>query len=234
MTVHRTVPTPSLYPLLSFRIPYWTGYTRSVQSLPLSGFRDGIERNRAVQDRYRSQTHRDQRRVPARMGTPSWTCALQSVTAAPATTAGATQAAREDQSADRGRAPDFVAHRTLRRTTRRAHRHHPAARQPHRLPQIGLIGPNLMILEQEAATRIWRRSISAGSASTISSAAVPAERAQLDVIAVQIPSLNAEQFATRSPRRAGLPSACGLSVREPRGISQAAQISRAPRRSHGR
>jgi DNA-binding transcriptional MerR regulator len=65
---------------------------------------------------------------------------------------------------------------------------------PHRLPQVGLVGPNLMILEQEAQdsdlAEVNQRWVSiedfVGSR--------VAERAQLDVIAVQIPSLNADNL----------------------------------------
>ena len=63
---------------------------------------------------------------------------------------------------------------------------------PHRLPQIGLVGPNLLILEQEAGdsdrAEINQRWVSIDD--FVQSR--PAERAQLDVVAVQIPSLNAE------------------------------------------
>ena len=63
---------------------------------------------------------------------------------------------------------------------------------PHRLPQVGLVGPNLIILEQEAAdsdlAEVNQRWVSVDD--FVGSRA--AERAQLDVIAVQIPSLNAE------------------------------------------
>jgi MerR family transcriptional regulator, light-induced transcriptional regulator len=65
---------------------------------------------------------------------------------------------------------------------------------PHRLPQVGLVGPNLLILEQEAdqsdVAEVCQRWVSiddfVGSR--------PAERAQLDVVAVQIPSLNADSL----------------------------------------
>ncbi len=43
-----------------------------------------------------------------------------------------------------------------------------------------------------------------------------AERAQLDVIAVQIPSLNADNLQRVRQRRARLSLACDLPVREPR------------------
>ncbi len=63
---------------------------------------------------------------------------------------------------------------------------------PHRLPQIGLVGPNLMILEQEAGdsdrAEINQRWVSVDD--FVQSR--PAERAQLDAVAVQIPSLNAD------------------------------------------
>jgi DNA-binding transcriptional MerR regulator len=65
---------------------------------------------------------------------------------------------------------------------------------PHRLPQIGLIGPNLMILEQEAGdsdlAEVNQRWVSIDD--FVGSRA--AERAQLDVVAVQIPSLNADNL----------------------------------------
>jgi MerR family transcriptional regulator, light-induced transcriptional regulator len=65
---------------------------------------------------------------------------------------------------------------------------------PNRLPQVGLVGPNLLILEQEAeqsdVAEVCQRWVSiddfVGSR--------PAERAQLDVVAVQIPSLNADSL----------------------------------------
>ena len=63
---------------------------------------------------------------------------------------------------------------------------------PHRLPQVGLVGPNLLILEQGAEesdlAEVSQRWVSIED--FVSSRA--AERAQLDVIAVQIPSLNAD------------------------------------------
>jgi len=63
---------------------------------------------------------------------------------------------------------------------------------PHRLPQVGLVGPNLTILEQEAQdsdlAEVNQRWVSIED--FVGSRA--AERAQLDVIAVQIPSLNAD------------------------------------------
>ncbi len=65
---------------------------------------------------------------------------------------------------------------------------------PHRLPQIGLVGPNLMILEQEAGesdvAEVNQRWVSVDD--FVESRA--AERAQLDVVAVQIPSLNADNL----------------------------------------
>jgi len=63
---------------------------------------------------------------------------------------------------------------------------------PHRLPQIGLVGPNLLILEQEAGdsdrAEVNQRWVSVDD--FVQSR--PAERAQLDAVAVQIPSLNAD------------------------------------------
>src|SRR4030095_3251977 len=63
---------------------------------------------------------------------------------------------------------------------------------PHRLPQIGLVGPNLLILEQEAEQSeladVAQRWV--GIDDFVGSR--PAERAQLDVVAVQIPSLSAD------------------------------------------
>ena len=62
----------------------------------------------------------------------------------------------------------------------------------HRLPQVGLVGPNLLILEQEGGdsdlAEVSQRWI--GIDDFVGSR--PAERAALDVIAVQIPSLNAD------------------------------------------
>ena len=66
--------------------------------------------------------------------------------------------------------------------------------QPHRLPQVGLVGPNLMILEQEAPdsdlAEVGSRWVSIDD--FVGSRAP--ERAQLDVVAVQIPSLNADDL----------------------------------------
>jgi DNA-binding transcriptional MerR regulator len=63
---------------------------------------------------------------------------------------------------------------------------------PHRLPQVGLVGPNLLILEQEAEqsdlAEVCQRWV--GIDDFVGSR--PAERAQLDVVVVQIPSLNAD------------------------------------------
>ncbi len=71
---------------------------------------------------------------------------------------------------------------------------------PHRVPQVGLVGPNLLILEQGAEesdlTEVCQRWVSIED--FVGSRA--AERAQLDVIAVQIPSLNAD--AMQRVRRA--------------------------------
>lgn len=65
---------------------------------------------------------------------------------------------------------------------------------PHRLPQVGLVGPNLLILEQEAQdsdlAEVNQRWVSIDD--FVGSRA--AERVQLDVIAVQIPSLNADNL----------------------------------------
>ena len=62
----------------------------------------------------------------------------------------------------------------------------------HRLPQVGLVGPNLLILEQEGGdsdlAEVSQRWV--GIDDFVGSR--PAERAALDVIAVQIPSLNAD------------------------------------------
>jgi DNA-binding transcriptional MerR regulator len=63
---------------------------------------------------------------------------------------------------------------------------------PHRLPQIGLVGPNLLILEQGGGdsdrAEVNQRWVGIEEFAQ----SRPAERAQLDVVAVQIPSLNAE------------------------------------------
>ena len=71
----------------------------------------------------------------------------------------------------------------------------PRVVSPHRLPQIGLVGPNLMILEQGAAedsdvAEVNQRWV--GIDDFVESRA--AERAQLDVVAVQIPSLNTDNL----------------------------------------
>ncbi len=65
---------------------------------------------------------------------------------------------------------------------------------PHRVPQVGLVGPNLLILEQTAEdsdlAEVSQRWV--GIDDFIGSRA--AERAHLDVVAVQIPSLNADHL----------------------------------------
>ncbi len=70
----------------------------------------------------------------------------------------------------------------------------PRAVRPHRLPQVGLVGPNLLILEQDAPdsdlAEVACRWVSIDD--FVGSRA--AERAQLDVVAVQIPSLNADDL----------------------------------------
>ncbi len=70
----------------------------------------------------------------------------------------------------------------------------PRVVRPHRLPQVGLVGPNLLILEQEAPdsdlAEVSCRWV--GIDDFVGSRA--AERAQLDVVAVQIPSLNADDL----------------------------------------
>jgi DNA-binding transcriptional MerR regulator len=64
----------------------------------------------------------------------------------------------------------------------------------HRVPQVGLIGPQLLILEQEGAesdaAEVAQRWISIDDCCN----SRPSERAALDAIAVQIPSLNAESI----------------------------------------
>jgi len=69
----------------------------------------------------------------------------------------------------------------------------PAAHRPvHRVPQVGLIGPNLLILEQDGAesevAEVSQRWVNVDDFCN----SRPSERASLDAIAVQIPSLNTE------------------------------------------
>jgi MerR family transcriptional regulator, light-induced transcriptional regulator len=63
-----------------------------------------------------------------------------------------------------------------------------------RLPQIGLVGPNLLLLEQQSGdselAEVCQRWVSIDDFATSRAT----ERAQLDAVAIQLPSLNAEEL----------------------------------------